>query len=100
MQIRYYVLNDLIIGVKEMDYRSHQKPIENNQYIRETILMEPYFVQTLRMLIARSVLIETVRGNIQGRLTDVKPDHVVLTSYDNDTSFYIRLQQIVQIMPV
>lgn len=84
-----------------MEYQSYLNPsMPNKQYIKETILIEPYFVLTLRMLIGKSVLIETVRGNIQGRITDVKTDHVVLTSYDGDTVFYVRMLQIVQVMPV
>lgn len=67
--------------------------------IQYTTLIEPYLVETLRMIVGRSVVIETVRGNIQGILADVKPDHVVVKTYDNDTVFYVRLQQIVHVMP-
>ncbi len=66
---------------------------------QNTTLIEPYVIEALRMIIGRSVVIETVRGNLQGRLVDVKPDHIVIKSYDNDTVFYVRLQQIVHVMP-
>lgn len=68
----------------------------NYQY---TTLIDPYVVETLRVIIGRSVIIETVRGNLQGILADVKPDHVVVKSYDNETVFYVRIQQIVHVMP-
>lgn len=83
-----------------MDYQLYQmRMMQNTQPIRYATLIEPYIVETLIMIIGRSVVIETVRGNIQGILADVKPDHVVLKTYDNDTLFYVRLQQIVHVMP-
>jgi ferredoxin-fold anticodon binding domain-containing protein len=78
----------------------HQKPmIQNKHSINYITLIDPYVVETLRKIIGRSVVIETVRGNLQGRLTDVKPDHIVVKAYGNDTVFYVRLQQIVYVMP-
>lgn len=83
-----------------MKYHSYQMPIkENRQPIENTILSEPY-VERLRMITGRSVVVETVRGNLQGVLVDVKPDHIVVQSYDNDTVFYVRIQQIVHVMPI
>lgn len=83
-----------------MNYQLYQIPMmQNTQLIKYTTLIDPYFVETLRMVIDQSVVIETVRGNLQGILADVKPDHVVVKSYDNDTVFYVRLQQIVHVMP-
>lgn len=69
------------------------------QPIHYATLVEPYVLEALRMIIGRSVVIETVRGNLQGVLADVKPDHIVVKTYDKDTVFYVRLQQIVHIMP-
>jgi len=71
----------------------------NNQPIKYTELIEPYVVEALNMIKGKSVVIETVRGNLQGILADVKPDHVVVKSYDSDTVFFVRLQQIVHVMP-
>ncbi len=83
-----------------MNYQSYQKPMmQNRQPIKYTTLTDPYVVETLRKIIGRSIVIETVRGNLQGRLADVKPDHIVVKAYDNDTVFYVRLQQIVYVMP-
>jgi len=87
----------------EVERMNHQlyrmSMMQNTQPIKYTTLTEPYVVETLRMIIGRSVVIETVRGNLQGILADVKPDHVVVKSYDSDTVFYVRLQQIVHVMP-
>jgi hypothetical protein len=77
----------------------HTPAIQNGQEIEYIVALEPWVVETLRSILGRSVVIETVRGNLQGVLTDVKPDHVVVRSYDGDTSFYVRLQQIVHVMP-
>lgn len=83
-----------------MNYRSYQMPMmENRHPIENTILAEPY-VEALRLITGRSVIVETVRGNLQGILADVKPDHIVVKSYDSDTVFYVRMQQIVHVMPI
>jgi len=88
------------LEVWSMDYPVYQLPMMKNvQQIQYTTLLEPYLVEVLRKVIGRSVIIETVRGNLQGRLTDVKPDHVVVKAYDSDTIFYVRIQQIVHVMP-
>ena len=73
--------------------------MNNRQQIQYTTLVEPYVIETLSSIIGRSVVIETVRGNLQGILSDVKPDHVVVRSYDGDTMFFVRIQQIVHVMP-
>ncbi|AKS38410.1 hypothetical protein NP92_08315 [Anoxybacillus gonensis] len=59
--------------------------------------IDPYVYQTLQTIRGKEVIIETVRGNVQGIIQDVKPDHIVLKS--NDTLFFVRIQQIVWIMP-
>lgn len=83
-----------------MNYPYNQMPMtENRQQIVYTTITEPFVVDALRMIVGRSVVIETVRGNLQGILEDVKLDHVVVRSYDKDTVFYVRLQQIVHVMP-
>lgn len=83
-----------------MKYPLYQMPMmQNIQPIRYTASIEPYIVQTLRKIIGQSVVVETVRGNLQGILEDVKPDHIVVKTYDGDTVFYVRLQQIVHVMP-
>lgn len=59
--------------------------------------IDPYVYQNLQTIRGKEVIIETVRGNVQGIIQDVKPDHIVLKS--SDTLFFVRIQQIVWIMP-
>ncbi|MFA9399148.1 MAG: DUF2642 domain-containing protein [Clostridiaceae bacterium] len=78
---------------------SYEMPlIQNNQFLPYTIQVEPYFTERLCEMVGQVLLIETIRGNLQGVLVDVKSDHVVIKSYDSDTMFYVRLKQIVQVM--
>ncbi|WP_088105295.1 YuzF family protein [Halalkalibacter urbisdiaboli] len=65
---------------------------DNHEYV------EPYLVQTMKTMIGTKMVIETSRGSVRGTLTDVKPDHVVLQA--SKTSFFIRLQEIVWVMPL
>ncbi|KAB3530682.1 DUF2642 domain-containing protein [Alkaliphilus pronyensis] len=64
-----------------------------------TTLIDPFVVETLKTIIGTHVVIETVRGGLQGVLVDVRPDHIVLQSSGNDTTFFVRIQEIVYIMP-
>ncbi|TCO69698.1 YuzF family protein [Marinisporobacter balticus] len=71
----------------------------NRMMINYTTVIDPFVIEALKMVIGRSVVIETVRGNLQGILVDVKPDHIVVRPHGNDTTFFVRIQQIVYIMP-
>lgn len=83
-----------------MNYQFYQAPnMQSGQSTKFTTLIDPFVVETLNTIIGKSVLIETVRGNLQGILEDVKPDHIVVKSYDSDTKFFVRIQQIVYVMP-
>lgn len=73
---------------------------QDTQPISYTTIIDPYVVETLKTIIGRSVLIETVRGSLQGMLVEVKPDHIVVKTYGTETVFYIRLQQIIYVMPI
>ncbi|MBU3112689.1 DUF2642 domain-containing protein [Clostridium lacusfryxellense] len=73
---------------------------QNEHPINYTTIIDPYIVETLKTIIGRSVLIETVRGSLQGMLVEVKPDHIVVKTYGTETVFYIRLQQIIYVMPI
>ncbi|EEK49906.1 hypothetical protein bcere0002_30530 [Bacillus cereus ATCC 10876] len=42
------------------------------------------------------MVIETVRGNVRGKLKDVKPDHLLI---EYTVPYIVRIQQIVWIMP-
>jgi FKBP-type peptidyl-prolyl cis-trans isomerase 2 len=59
--------------------------------------VDPYVVQTLQSVMGADVVIETTRGNVRGTVSDVKPDHVVIDS--SSSTFFVRIQQIVWIMP-
>jgi hypothetical protein len=83
-----------------MSYNFYQMPIlQDRQPVQYTTLIDYYVVESLKKILGRSLVVETVRGNLQGILADVKPDHIVLRSYDSDTIFYVRIQQIVHVMP-
>nr|WP_142953731.1 MULTISPECIES: DUF2642 domain-containing protein [Bacillus] len=44
----------------------------------------------------KHVVIETVRGNVRGKLKNVKPDHLLT---EDKVPHIVRIQQIVWIMP-
>lgn len=88
-----------------MNYPLYRMPmpmpmLQNTQPINYITPIDPYVVETLRSIIGQPVLIETVRGTLQGILEDVKPDHIIVKAYDNNTMFYVRIQQIVYVMPI
>ncbi|MCD7036219.1 YuzF family protein [Metabacillus sp. GX 13764] len=60
-------------------------------------LVEPYVYHTLQGAIGKTIIVQTVRDTLRGKLTDVKPDHAVI-QIDGST-FFVRLQHIVYIMP-
>lgn len=61
--------------------------------------IDPYVVETLKTIIGNRVVVETVRGSLHGELIDVKPDHIVVGEPYGDTRFFIRIQEIVYVMP-
>jgi len=71
----------------------------NKMMINYTTIVDPFVIETLKTVIGQSVVIETVRGNLQGILVDVQPDHIVVKPHNNGTTFFVRIQQIVYIMP-
>ncbi len=75
----------------------HQHHTHTTMQQQMVMLYDPYVVETLQSVKGREILVETSRGSIRGDLVDVKPDHIVLST--NDTSFFIRIQEIIWIMP-
>ncbi|WP_226669464.1 YuzF family protein [Metabacillus litoralis] len=59
--------------------------------------VEPYVYQTLQTLIGKFAVIQTVRDSLRGKVMDVKPDHIVVQV--GDSTFFVRCQQIVSVMP-
>jgi len=86
-----------------MYYHPYANPMMQEEYNRRminyTTVIDPFVIEALKTVLGRSVVIETVRGNLQGVLVDVKPDHIVVRPHGNDTTFFVRIQQIVYIMP-
>ncbi|MFY4775486.1 YuzF family protein [Metabacillus sp. RGM 3146] len=72
------------------DYQQSQTP-------QMVTIVEPYVYQTLQSVIGKTLVVQTVRDTLRGKLTDVKPDHAVIQV--NGTTFFVRLQKIVSIMP-
>jgi Protein of unknown function (DUF2642) len=60
-------------------------------------LVEPYVYQTLQTLVGKYAVIQTTRDSLRGNVMDVKPDHVVIRV--GDSTFFVRCQQIVSVMP-
>jgi hypothetical protein len=78
-------------GSSSLNYSNHQTPPQL------FMLIDPYVYQTLQTIIGKEIVVETVRGNVQGVLRDTKPDHIVVQN--SDALFFVRIQQIIWIMP-
>ncbi|MFC7371986.1 YuzF family protein [Fictibacillus iocasae] len=77
-------------------YEQHRNPNANPQYMT---LVDPFVVQRLQSVIGKDLVVETTKDTIRGTLTEVQPDHIVLTA-GGDSIFFVRIQQIVTVMPV
>lgn len=62
-------------------------------------LMDPYVVQTLQSVVGSMVVVNTGDGTVRGRLTKVQPDHIVVKQPEGQSTFYVRIQKIVWVMP-
>ncbi|RZT21635.1 YuzF family protein [Fictibacillus sp. BK138] len=63
----------------------------------QVIVIEPFVYEALRGLIGKRAVLDTTRGSVSGMVVDAKPDHVVIQ--EHDSTFYVRLCEIVWIMP-
>ncbi|TWI59245.1 YuzF family protein [Halalkalibacter nanhaiisediminis] len=79
-----------------IDDRNHYNSEHNRPQMIANV--DPFVVQTLQSITGSNVVIETTRGNVRGSISDVKPDHVVIQAHN--ASFFVRIQEIVWIMPV
>ncbi|MED3339447.1 YuzF family protein [Bacillus thuringiensis] len=72
--------------------------LEGNDFSEKYMVsvLNHYVYQTLQSVIGKHVVIETVRGNIRGKLKGVKPDHLLI---EDTVPYIVRIQQIVWIMP-
>ncbi len=82
--------------VRKESYRMSY--LEGNDFSKQNMVSvpNPYVYQTLQSVIGKHVVIETVRGNIRGKLKDLKPDHLLI---EDTVPYIVRIQQIVWIMP-
>ncbi|AUJ25345.1 hypothetical protein CAI16_18130 [Virgibacillus dokdonensis] len=62
-----------------------------------TSAFDPYVYQTLQSITGATLIVQTTQGTVTGSLKTVMPDHIVLES--GGSSFYIRIQQIVWVIP-
>ncbi|NNV07582.1 YuzF family protein [Geobacillus sp. C56-T2] len=58
-------------------------------------LIDPYVYHTLQGVRGQEVVVETVRGSMQGIVRDVKPDHLVIAAHQ--AVYYVRLAQVVSV---
>lgn len=60
-------------------------------------LFDPYLYHTLHEQIGATVVVQTTKGTVTGKLENVMPDFVVVES--GGSPFFIRIQQIVWVIP-
>jgi hypothetical protein len=85
------------IGREGIKMDSHPNRHDHPLHPQMTTLVEPYMYQTLQSLIGCPVVIDTVRDHVQGVLCQVFPDHAVVEA--KGTYFFVRMQQVVWVMP-
>ncbi|MCA1039954.1 YuzF family protein [Bacillus infantis] len=85
-----YYRNHMPADVNMMGTRQMQAPAPVFHF-------DPYVYQTLQSVMGKNLVVETVKDTLRGRLMDVKPDHIAVQS--GDEIFFIRIAQIVTIMP-
>ncbi|QKS72134.1 YuzF family protein [Paenalkalicoccus suaedae] len=70
---------------------------ERNASVEYKTLFDPFVYQTLVSVRGSMLNVQTTKGSVRGRLEDVKPDHIVVSS--GGASFFIRIQEIVWVSP-
>ncbi|MFS0724988.1 DUF2642 domain-containing protein [Paenibacillus sp. 1P07SE] len=48
-------------------------------------------------LFGKRAVLDTVRGSVSGMVVDAKPDHAVIQ--ERDSTFFVRLREVVWMMP-
>lgn len=59
--------------------------------------IDPYVYQMLQGITGAELVVQTTQGTVSGKLKTVMPDHIVVES--GGSPFYIRIQQIVWVIP-
>ncbi len=78
-------------------YTYRTQPQMNTNGPMQVVVVEPYVYTALTNLNGKRVVLDTTRGSVSGTVVDVKPDHVAIQ--EHDSTFLVRLCQIVWIMP-
>ena len=60
-------------------------------------LVDPYVYQTLSGIVGSTVVVQTIKDTVRGKLMKVLPDHVVVAV--DGSSFFVRIQQIIWVLP-
>lgn len=82
--------------IKSM-YYDESREVGSRETVQYVANYDPFVVQTLQSVEGSGVVIQTTRGNVRGTVAEVRPDHVVIET--DGTQFFVRIQQIVWIMP-
>lgn len=88
-----------VLGGAGSNYTYSNSPNIQSMPIQVSCI-EPYLVYELITLTGKKLVVETVRGSLTGILMDVKPDHIVVGERFGNSKFFIRIAEIVHIMPV
>lgn len=87
-----------------MMYRHMNQPMDplmnppmHSMQPEQVVVVEPYVFAAVSTLIGKPVVLETSRGRVSGMVMDAKPDHLVLQQ--GDSAFFVRLCEVVWIMP-
>lgn len=59
--------------------------------------VDPYMYQALHSMVGRHLAVQTNRGSVRGKLVNVMPDHIVVEV--NGTPFFVRVAQIIWVLP-
>lgn len=75
------------------------QPIQSMSMLQpeQVVVVEPFVFSAACSLVGKPVVLETKRGRVTGIVMDAKPDHLVLQ--ERDSTFFVRLCEVVWIMP-
>jgi len=68
-----------------------------NSEVEMVSIVDSYLYQRLLSFRNMNVVINTTKNPLQGLLSSVSPDHVVIEVSDRKVPFYVRIQEIVWI---
>lgn len=74
--------------------------VQNKHIPIQVSYIDAHVVSVLKSILGQRIVVETVRGSLSGKLMDVQPDHIVLGEKYESSSFFIRIAEIVYIMPI